>query len=381
MKRVIHIMLALVVSATLLSACATSTPQVVIQTQIVPQVQTQVVEKTVVVPQVQTQVVEKTVVVPQVQTQVVEKQVTAAPATYKKEGTLFWVIVLKGHPVVQMTQVAFLKGCQALGGYKCEIVTIDDTNIDNLINLAEQALARPDAAGFCVFGGSPAFLPLYQKIADKGLPVVLPHFVELEDPGLSGIISTDPAAYAVDAAQNVCKAIGDKKGSVAITQGAFNSTENTVAENFAKTMKKECPNVTVLDPEIEGFDPAQAVAKGVAIMKAHPDLIAAMSTTGGGPTTWAGAQKETNKKIIAVGMDYTGPNLQLLQDDQIYALVGQPLWEESYQCPNLLDQVRQGKTIPYWTKLPAPFITKAEAPKYADYVKQVEDAVKGGLLK
>jgi multiple sugar transport system substrate-binding protein len=54
-----------------LGACATPTPQVVVQTQIVPQVQTQLV------PQVQTQVVQQTVVVPQIQTQVVQQ--TAAP--------------------------------------------------------------------------------------------------------------------------------------------------------------------------------------------------------------------------------------------------------------------------------------------------------------
>src|SRR5512143_3288451 len=58
-----------------LGACATPTPQIVVQTQVVekPVIQTQVVEK----PVVQTQVVEQTVVVPQIQTQVVEKP--AAP--------------------------------------------------------------------------------------------------------------------------------------------------------------------------------------------------------------------------------------------------------------------------------------------------------------
>ncbi len=57
----------LAIISTALAGCATPTPQVVVQTQVVPQVQTQVVQQTVVVPQVQTQVV----------------QVTAAPSVAK----------------------------------------------------------------------------------------------------------------------------------------------------------------------------------------------------------------------------------------------------------------------------------------------------------
>jgi multiple sugar transport system substrate-binding protein len=63
------------VLAPALGACATPTPEVVVQTQIVPQVQTQLV------PQVQTQVVQQTVVVPQVQTQVVQQTVAPTQKT------------------------------------------------------------------------------------------------------------------------------------------------------------------------------------------------------------------------------------------------------------------------------------------------------------
>jgi len=72
-NRLVVLFSLLVIVSTALASCATPTPQVVVQTQ--------VVEKTVVVPEVQTQVVEKTVVVPQVQTQVVQVEVTAPPPT------------------------------------------------------------------------------------------------------------------------------------------------------------------------------------------------------------------------------------------------------------------------------------------------------------
>ncbi len=69
-SRLVVLFSLVVIISTALASCATPTPEVVVQTQ--------VVQQTVVVPQVQTQVVEQTVVVPQVQTQVV--QVTAPPA-------------------------------------------------------------------------------------------------------------------------------------------------------------------------------------------------------------------------------------------------------------------------------------------------------------
>ncbi len=70
-------------------------------------------------------------------------------------------------------------------------------------------------------------------------------------------------------------------------------------------MKKSFPDVVVLDPQEEGFDPAQAISKAVSILQANPDVVAAYSTTGGGAVTWAGAAEQTGRDIAIAGMDYT----------------------------------------------------------------------------
>src|SRR5258708_39533102 len=123
-------------------------------------------------------------------------------------------------------------------------------------------------------------------------------------------------------------------------------------------MKELYPDVKVLAPEEEGFDAPKAISKAASILQSHPDVAAAISTTGGGPTTWGGAQKETGRKIVAVGMDYTRVNLDLVKDGQVTAVIGQPLWDEAYGAAELLDKAVRGETIPWWTKLPAPFLTK-----------------------
>ena len=299
----------------------------------------------------------------------------AAPAAATAKGTkYYWIQPVKGHPVHQLTQAAFLTSCKAQG-MECEVVGPDDADTNKLIAAAEQVLAKGDAAGVSFWTGSPAYLDVIKKFDAAGIPVAAPHFMVPEGtwPANTFTMGTDPSAYAANAAVAICKLVGkDKAGSVALTQGSFNTTENLVSESFTKKMATECPNLKVLKPEEEGFDPPKAIAKAVAIMQANPDLVAALSTTGGGPTTWAGAQKETGKKIPAIGMDYTKVNLDLVKNGEMYAVVGQPLWDESFLAAQMLKKAAAGEKQPYWTPMEAPIITAADVDKYYKMLADAE---------
>ena len=298
----------------------------------------------------------------------------STPGTKAKK--FYWVQSLKGHPVHQMTQIAFTEGCKRLG-YQAEIIGTDNDDLSGTIALAEQAVAKGDAAGMAVWTGNPSWNSFIEKASKTGMPVILPHFPVPEGsvPGASGVISCDPAEYAKEAAREIGKAIGGK-GTVAITQGSFNSTENLVAEVFTKTIKELHPAVKVLPPMEEGFDAPKAISRAVSILQANPDVVAALSTTGNGPTTWAGAQREAGRKVVAVAMDYTRVNLDLVKDGSVYAVIGQPLWEESNGAAELLDKLVRAEKIPWWTKLPAPFITKDNLGPFLAVLDKVEAAIK-----
>jgi ribose transport system substrate-binding protein len=287
----------------------------------------------------------------------------------------YWIQPVKGHPVHQLTQIAFREGCKSLG-YACEILGTDGADIGGTIGLAEQSLARGDAAGLAIWTGNPAYNSFIEKAGKVGIPVILPHFPAPEGsiPGASGIISCDPKEYGKAAALEIGQAIGGK-GTVAITQGSFNSTENMVAREFGGTLHEKFPEVKVLEPIEEGFDVPTAMGKAVSVLQAHPDLVAAFSTTGGGPVTWAKAQKETGRKIVIIGMDYTRINLDLVKSGEVHAVVGQPLWEESFGAAELLAKVVRGEKIPWWTKLQAPLITKDKLDSYNELLKKVENAI------
>ncbi len=294
----------------------------------------------------------------------------------EKAKKFYWVQPLKGHPVHQMTQIAFTEGCKKLG-YQAEIIGADNNDLSATIALAEQAVAKGDAAGMAVWTGNPSWYSFIEKANKTGLPIVLPHFPVAEGsiPGAAGVISCDPAEYAREAARAIGKAI-DGKGAVAVTQGGFNSTENLVAEAFTKTLKELYPAVKVLPPQEEGFDAPKAISRAVSILQANPDIVAALSTTGNGAITWAGAQRESRRKVVAVAMDYTRVNLDLVRDGSIYAVIGQPLWDESCGAAELLDRLVRGEKIPWWTKLPAPFITKENLGPYMALLDKFEAAIK-----
>jgi ribose transport system substrate-binding protein len=188
-------------------------------------------------------------------------------------------------------------------------------------------------------------------------------------------IAADTALYPDPVAKAMCEELkkqGVTSGSIAVTENNHNATEDKVAEVFTAGIQKYCPEFTVLPVELEGPEPTGAIAVATSIMQAHPDLVAALSTTGGGPTTWAGAQTETGKKIVSAGMDATRVNLDLVKDGQVWGLVAQPLYEESKGSAELLYKLANGEEVDYWTVLEAPLVTKDNMDAYYAILDKLE---------
>jgi ribose transport system substrate-binding protein len=167
------------------------------------------------------------------------------------------------------------------------------------------------------------------------------------------------------------------KGTVAVTQGSFNETENLAAKSFGDEMKAKYPDIKVLPAQEEGFDQAGAIAKAEAIIAGNPDITGAFSTTGAGPTTWATAAADTNKNIVIISMDYTRPNLDLVKTGKVYGLVAQPLYDEFYKAAELVGQAIDGKTVQYKNLLPAPVILAKDLDSYYGFNDRAEAGIAG----
>lgn len=291
----------------------------------------------------------------------------AAGALQAAEVHLLWVQPMKDHPVHRLMQAGFLDKCKELG-YVCEVVgdpSATNWDIPATLPLAEAALARTKYNAIGVYGPDPAIYAYITKLAKEGFPVVTWHVLPPEGAveGLKAATGED----IVSAGTSAAIAIGEKlggKGTVAVTQGASNDTENVLSDAFRKTIAAKYPGIKVLDTQMEGFEPSAAEAKAVAILQGNPDVNAAFGTTGNSIQTWSGAARKAGREVVIIGMDYIRQNLDLVKSGAAYGIVAQPLYEESAKVAELLGDLAQGKTVAYLNPLPAGVITAADLDPY-----------------
>ena len=307
-----------------------------------------------------------------------EEAATTTEATGEfdtSQYTLGFVCLNRTNPTVQLMMAGFLAEAEALG-YTAELYVASTANIADAVALGEQAVAK-GVDGLIIYYLDDSTMALIKRAAEADIAVVSGHTDLGEDPsayeGLLAWASCDPVAYA-DA---VGKAIGDAvngTGTVAITQGSFNPTENAVTAEFIVYMAENYPNITVLDPIEEGFESVEAVTRCASLIQGNPDIVGAFSTTGSGAVSWANAMGQTGVSGLAVvGMDYTRQNLDLIKSGTILGIVAQPIYEEHAYCVDLLDKILRGEDVEFVNVMDAPLVTADNVDDFYTYLEIVEE--------
>ena len=279
------------------------------------------------------------------------------------------------HPVVRTMALGFFEACADLQ-VECKDYSYDGVDLSQQAVSTDQIIAAGNVAGVIAFVDK-AVNEQNARLVKAGVPINCIHGIvpEGEVPGLLAWVATDAADYARRSADFMAEKMGGV-GVVAITQGNLNDVENLVSAEFTKQMANY-PGITVLAPEMEGFEVSAAIAKASAILTAHPEITAAFGTTGASPTTWAKAAEQAGKQpgdLVIVGMDYTRPNLDLVKAGWVTALVGQPLYEETYRALEILVANDRGEKVSYANPYPAPIITIDTINVYYGYADRVDKA-------
>lgn len=281
------------------------------------------------------------------------------------------------HPVVRTMALGFWEACEKYG-VECVDNSWDGVDMSNMTALADLAISQ-GSSGTIPFVDK-AVYEADKKIIAAGIPSVSIHVKvpEGEVPGLMAWVAADATDYAERAALAMGEKLGGK-GVVAVTQGNLNDVENEVTAAFTAKMKEKYPDIVVLPPEMEGFDAPASIAVATTILQKYPEITGAFGTTGGSPTTWAQAAKSVGKRpgeVVIIGMDYTRQNLDLVKSDEVFALVGQPLYEEVYRAVELLVDNLHGKKVEYENVYPAPIITKETIDTYYGYADRIDAGLK-----
>ncbi|MBB3931651.1 ribose transport system substrate-binding protein [Kaistia hirudinis] len=281
---------------------------------------------------------------------------------------ILWVQPMRDHPVHRLMQAGFLAKCKELGN-TCEVVgnpSATNYDVSASIPLAEAAMARTKFDAIAVYGPGPEIYPFIGKLGQEGFPVVTWHVLPPEGsvPGLKAATGEDIPSAGNAAAISMGEKLGGK-GTIALTQGSSNDTENVMSDSFRKTMAEKFPDIKILETQMEGFEPSAAEGKAVAILQGNPDVVAAFSTTGNGIQTWSGAARKAGREgLVIIGMDYIRQNLDIVKAGQAFGVVAQPLYEESAKTAELANDLAEGKTVPYLNPLPASVLTAADLEPY-----------------
>ena len=305
----------------------------------------------------------------------------AAPEPTLKElqnGVPFrFVIVNNQHPIVRIMMLGFFEACENYG-LDCEMAGIDGVDTAALLARAEETISLGSSG--VVFYPNEAYFEAMKAIKDEGIPIVGIHvpLPEEHNDKLDGWIATDNIDYSVRSADAMAEAV-KCEGPIAVTLGGHNEVETPAAEAFTARMQELCPGIEVLKPEEEGFEPAASIAKAAAIIAAHPDVKGAYSTTGAGSTTWATALRDAGKEageVAVISMDYSEQNLDWVRDGWVLALVGQPLYEETYAAVEMLVEIMKGGQVEFANDYPAPLIFADDVDQYYAYGERVVERFK-----
>jgi ribose transport system substrate-binding protein len=270
---------------------------------------------------------------------------------------------LKSNPVLQVMAAGFTEKADELG-FDGEVMLTEDADPQRVLALGQQALAQ-GSDGMVLQAFDPSLYPLIKQATDQGIPVVVTHspVPDGESLGLSQTVRPDPERYGAEAARAIGDEIGGR-GVVAVTQGSLNPTENLAAESFASAMAEQFPDVKVLKSQVEGFEPAAAIARASSILQSDKDVVAAFSTTGGGVKTWSSAADESGRRLVVVGMDYTRPNLDLVRSGRAFAVVAQPIFEEHALAVEGLKAAICGEQLEAEVLPESPIVTRANVDDY-----------------
>ena len=264
---------------------------------------------------------------------------------------------------MQVMLAGFETGTRDLGAEPVVSYT-NDFDPQGVLAVGRQIINQ-DVDGLVYVGYDASLLALSEEATEAGIPSAITHnpIAEADANGAIANYYPDAASYGAAVAAVIGDAIGGT-GTVAITIGSFNPTENAAAEGFKTEMESSFPDVVVLDPVEEGFDPAQAISKAVSIIQGNPDLVAAYSTTGGGAVTWDAAVTQAGASLKIAGMDYSRVNLDLVRDGKITALVAQPIFEEHVLAAQAIAAHICGEEVVYDNPLPSDIITIDNVDEY-----------------
>ncbi len=282
---------------------------------------------------------------------------------------------------IAVWMTGFLSTAEELG-YKPLYIGGDTSDAAAIEQMIDSVIAQYDnLAGVAIPIVSETRWQMAKKFTDAGIPVVN-GWTTMTDEDIVNA-GCDPECmvgfYGIDAykyGHAVGLAIGEKvggEGTVAITQNSFGYGENEAARGFTEAINENYPNMTVLEPQLEGAEVTNGISVVTSIIQANfGDLVGAFGTTGTSAQTWSTAAEDLGWEGTIIGMDATSANLDILEVGGVYGIVAQPIFDLWADCARHLDAYLRGEEVVYANYVDAPVIFAESVPEYREVLGGVD---------
>jgi ABC-type sugar transport system substrate-binding protein len=207
-------------------------------------------------------------------------------------------------------------------GVRVTIAGPDTVDIPGLVAAVEQTAARRPA-GMMVVGWDPsALIPAIDRAVASGVPVVC---VDADVPGSRRLafIGTDWRDVGVRQAEAMVRALRGRRGRVALLGLIEQTIDQEAFAGFRSVAERV--GLTVMEPQPDRGNQAEAARVAAALIQAHADLVglAGFDSESGPGIGQAVREAGRAGQIVATCVDAEAQHLRLVQAGVLTACVGQ----------------------------------------------------------
>jgi ribose transport system substrate-binding protein len=190
-----------------------------------------------------------------------------------------------------------------------------EAQVDKQVEMVQAAMAKNPKCLALAALDTKALVPQLEKAKAAGIPVVgFDSGVDSDIPVATA--STDNIAAAGYAADKMAELIGDAGKVAVIVHDQTSATGIGRRDGFLQRMKEKHPNIQVVDVQYGGGDHAKSTDLAKAIIQANPDLKGFFGANEGSAVGVINAVKELNKtgQIVVIGYDAGKIQKQAVRD-------------------------------------------------------------------
>jgi ABC-type sugar transport system substrate-binding protein len=207
-------------------------------------------------------------------------------------------------------------------GVRAAITGPDAVDIPGLVAAVEQTAARRPA-GMMVVGWDPAALiPAINRAVESGVPVVC---VDADVPGSKRLafVGTDWYDLGAKQAEAMLRALGGRRGKVALLGLIEQAIDQQAFAGFRAVAEKA--GLTVMEPQQDKGNQAEAARVAAALLQAHADLVGIAGFDSESGPGMGQAIKEAGKgcRLVATCVEAQPQHLRLVKAGVLTACVGQ----------------------------------------------------------